>query len=413
MSNNTMTIADQDSALPQFAGPIERKTAGPHEELAGPAITVDAAGVWHVRSFDLARQILRSEAVAQAGFGAELMDSLPSGMRKPVLYQEGPAHHEQRIETARYFTPKWVSENYRAFMERYADELIDEFKAAGSMDLSVLSMKMAVQVAAQVVGLTDSSRPGLDKRLNVFFEGDITRSMEQLWNPMNWLRFVRRQYATYNFFRTDVKPAIRVRRATPGDDVISHLIASGYSDMEILTECVTYGAAGMITTREFICAATWHLLERPELHARYLIAPEKERHAILGEILRLEPVVGHLLRTTTAELTVADGDRTVTLPPGARIDLHVYAVNADDTVVDEMPHALCPDRTLQGASQPVMSFGDGYHRCPGAYVALHETDVFLQRLLALDGLRIESPPHVAWDDLVKGYEIRGFMLTTV
>jgi cytochrome P450 len=51
-----------------------------------------------------------------------------------------------------------------------------------------------------------------------------------------------------------------------------------------------------------------------------------------------------------------------------------------------------------------MSFGDGHHRCPGCYVALQETDVFLTRLLSLEGLRTEHKPSVSWNDLISGYE---------
>lgn len=54
------------------------------------------------------------------------------------------------------------------------------------------------------------------------------------------------------------------------------------------------------------------------------------------------------------------------------------------------------------------SFGDGHHRCPGYYVALQETDVFLMRLLSLDSLRIERKPSVSWNDPISGYELRGF-----
>ncbi len=54
-----------------------------------------------------------------------------------------------------------------------------------------------------------------------------------------------------------------------------------------------------------------------------------------------------------------------------------------------------------------MSFGDGHHRCPGCYVALQETDVFLTRLLSLEGLRTEHKPSVSWNDLISGYELRG------
>ena len=63
---------------------------------------------------------------------------------------------------------------------------------------------------------------------------------------------------------------------------------------------VTFGAAGMITTREFINVAAWHLFQDEALRARYLEADEPERFAVLHELLRLEPVVGNLKRRTTA-----------------------------------------------------------------------------------------------------------------
>jgi cytochrome P450 len=58
----------------------------------------------------------------------------------------------------------------------------------------------------------------------------------------------------------------------------------------------------------------------------------------------------------------------------------------------------------------VMSFGDGHHRCPGAYLAIQETDIFLQRLLALDTLRIERAPTLNWNELTTGYEVRDFLI---
>ena len=85
------------------------------------------------------------------------------------------------------------------------------------------------------------------------------------------------------------------------EDVISHLLSQNYTDAEILTECITYAAAGMVTTREFISVAAWHFLERPELRDRYLATPEEERLEMLHETLRLEPVVGNLYRRATAD----------------------------------------------------------------------------------------------------------------
>ena len=51
------------------------------------------------------------------------------------------------------------------------------------------------------------------------------------------------------FYVCDVRPAIVARRRERDEDVISHLIDQDYTDPEILIECVTYGAAGMVTTR--------------------------------------------------------------------------------------------------------------------------------------------------------------------
>jgi cytochrome P450 len=165
----------------------------------------------------------------------------------------------------------------------------------------------------------------------------------------------------------------------------------------------------MVTTREFISVAAWHMMEQPPVRSRYLAGDEAERLALLGEILRLEPVVGHLYRRATTDIQL-DGDSSTTIPAGSLIDLHIYAANADEGVTGECPLALRPGRELQAekVGPAVMSFGDGSHRCPGSYIALQESDVFLRKLLSLDGLRIERKPSVSWNDLVAGYEVRGF-----
>jgi cytochrome P450 len=220
-----------------------------------------------------------------------------------------------------------------------------------------------------------------------------------------------RRLTVLQFFYLDVKPAIAARRKSPQDDVISHLLNQNYNDYEILSECVTYAAAGMATTREFISVATWHMLEQPELRQRYLAADEPERHDLLHEILRLEPVVANLFRRATEDVTVP-GATPVTIKKGDLINIHITKANGDPGIVGEHPQSVCPARPLAGDKTPTMllSFGDGAHRCPGAYLAMHETDIFLQKLLRLPTLRIVQKPTVSWNDLIAGYEVRGFLL---
>lgn len=388
-------------------GPSHQKTA-PAPEPLHPPIEVDAAGVWHIRDYDLARTIMRSDDVRQAGFGAEIMADADTGLKPPVLFQDGRAHQEQRKLTARFFTPRTADTQYRELMERYAGDIIAELRQKRQADISKLTMQLAVNVAARIVGLTDSRLPGMARRLMLFFASDPTAFS---WRPKALYQFVRSQIVNMLFFYLDVKPAIAARRREPREDVISHLLSQGANDAEILIECITYAAAGMVTTREFISVAVWHLLEQPELLARYRAGSEEERYAILHEILRLEPVVSHLFRRAVndVELTLDDGT-TRTIPAGALIDLHLYGINADEDVVGAEPLLLRADRDTGRVPRMVMSFGDGPHRCPGAFVAIQETDILLNRLLRIESLRIVSGPKLTWHPFIRGYEIREFQL---
>ncbi|HVB60401.1 MAG TPA: cytochrome P450 [Ktedonobacteraceae bacterium] len=389
---------------------LSRQKTAREVEPTGIPIECDEAGTWHVRGFAEARAILRNSDTKQAGFKAELIGNAPHMRNQPILYQEGKVHHAQRKQTARFFTPKTVSTHYRGMMEQLVDRLIAEVQRKKSLDLSRLTMTLSARVTGEVVGLTSSRLPGTARRIDAFFtEGSIRKDQ----HLRRLLHSINARSRVLSFFFLDVKPAIQTRKRQPKEDVISHLIAQNYNDAEILTECITYGAAGMVTTREFISAAAWHFLDRPELRARYLAAPEAERYAMLEEVLRLEPIVGNIYRHATADITVESNGQQFMIPCGALIDVRVHGTNTDESVVGEHPLEVCPGRTLQveRVAPSVMSFGDGHHRCPGSYIAIQETDMFLQRLLALDTLHIVRQPSLAWNDVVTGYEIRDFIVS--
>jgi cytochrome P450 len=222
----------------------QQKTARGTEN--GPKISRDTEGVWHVRGYEEAKTVLRSPDTTQAGFKAELLERAPSNMNPPILYQEGKAHHEQRKQTARFFAPKTVSDKYHQLMESLSEQIVTELQRTKHADLSDLSMVMAVRVAGQVVGLTGSLLPGLNRRLDAFFTNDL---LPRGWSPRSIISLVRNQARIAAFFWLDVKPAINARCKQPREDVISHLLGRGATDAEILTECITYAAAGMVTTR--------------------------------------------------------------------------------------------------------------------------------------------------------------------
>ena len=377
---------------------------------ASPAVQHHDGNRANVNSAAGVKAVLRAGDVArQDGFGISEIARSPVELRPPVLFQDGEEHRAQRTAIAHFFTPKAAKERYRPVMEELTEELIGEFEKTGKADLSSMAMRLAVSVAAQVVGLTNSHRPGMHRRLDAFLSVGAAKLS---WRPAAIRSFVKLQLGILRFFQVDVKPAINARRAEPGDDVISHLIEQGAADRDILIEAITYGAAGMVTTREFIAMAAWHMLEDDELRRRYLSGNEKERHDLLSEIVRLEPVVGRLFRRLEGELEVPTPDGPLTLPHGTRLDLDIRSANADESAVGPHPLCLDPDRELpgRGVQRYGYSFGDGQHRCPGSFLALEESDVFLHRLLSLEGLRIVRAPDVSFNDVVQGYELRDFQV---
>ena len=368
--------------------------------------------VWRIRSLEAARQVLRARhATTQAGFTAE---AIPQRLKHhPILISDGPQHDEQRRKVARFFAPVVVAERYTAPMEECADRLLGGTPPGGRLVLDELALHYTVEVTAEAVGLTASSVPRMSRRLVSFFRQppfDITRR-DLGRTRRQWMR------AAFNgllpvarFYLADVRPAVRERRRQRREDIISHLVDEGYTDVDILVECVTYGTAGMVTTREFVTMAAWHLLRDDALRERYAVAGQEERFAILHEIIRLEPVVGHLYRRAQESIDVTDGDESWTIEAGDLVDVSVRSANADPRALDEDGLDLCPGRTLpRGVNAAGLTFGDGAHRCPGQPLAILESDVLLTRLLARSP-RLVSEPEIGWDDLIEGYTLRGLEL---
>ncbi|MEU1053246.1 cytochrome P450 [Streptomyces sp. NPDC005876] len=362
-------------------------------------------GTWQVRDYAVAREVLRAPGTVQAGLGIETIEKMPSRIRRPVLYRDGPEHREHRRQTARFFTPRRVDEHYRGLMVRVAEEQVARLRAAGEASLSDLAFDMAVRVASEILGLR-YGRPGIHRRLERFFPEEFGEPGFTSVRGLYW--FFRQNANWLRIHLADVRPAIRAHRRTEHDDLISHLLAEGCSDAEILNECLTFAAAGMITTREFISLAAWHLFTDEALMARYRAAAEPERLVILQELLRLEPVVGTLRRRATTALRLPTPDGPAEIRPGEYVEVLLDDANTDPEAVGADPLLVRPDRDIEsGPGRAGLSFGDGPHRCPGAHIAVLETDVLLSRLTALDGVRMAAPPRVTFLKPIGGYEIRG------
>jgi cytochrome P450 len=376
----------------------ERKSA----RIAAERITFDPSAQV-VSRFSFARDVLRSALAKQAGADSDQVDT-GNPDHAPVFYLDGEAHRRKRGAIARLFTATAVTTRYRAIMERTTEALIARLRTAGEARLDVLSLELAVTVAAEIVGLTNSDRTSMAGRIGATLASGpsiLPRRLARLLRPLIF------RFHALNFFYRDVRPAIAARRRTRREDLISQLLDEKYSNKAIMIECMTYAVAGMVTTREFIVMAAWHLFERDDLRARFVAGDEADQLAILDEILRLEPVAAVLQRRTSDDMGIGSD----IVPAGTLLAIDIRAVNTDESATGPCPHVLDPDRARrQKAAGGYLSFGYGSHRCPGSQVAMHETRVFLGGLMRVPGIRLEREPQIGWSEMLTAYELRGAMV---
>ena len=352
----------------------------------------------HQGSFAVAEQVMRCrDALQQAGFNADLVAQIPPSIRPPLLHAEGKLHRKMRTTSARYFTPK-ATEGYRDLMETFADGIVAEFRERGEGDLSLMGLRMAAHVVRHVLGLTESDVAGFERRFDAAIARDSDSGSKVLTAGKKRLR----RASLLNLYLNDIRPAVRARKKSPREDLISNLIELNYSPIEMLIECLMYGVAGVLTTREFICACMLHFDADPPLRRQFVSGNADERKAILYEILRVEPIVGALHRRTTRPLTIETPEGPLEILKGEQLDIDVYAVNADPAIVGSNPERVCPHRNLGDQRQPIYSFGAGPHRCPGEWIAIQETEILLRKLLEVETLEVVKLPSMGINDGDRG-----------
>lgn len=378
-----------------------RKTA----KLAQESNKVEEGAHW-VKQPAVARKVLRSKFALQAGASADML-KYKNPEQMPVFFLDGTEHANKRRTSLRFLSPKAVSEKHFDVMRWVTDELLAEFQQRGSAKLEDLSFRLAVEVVGEILGLTNSSQAGKVRRIQWVLHSSITSARNTVLARF-WLN-LRRVFFTGLFFLFDVRPAMKARKIAPKDDAISTYIEQGYTNTAIIVECLTYGTAGMLTTREFIIMAAWYLFEDAALRQRFLAADAAEQIAILLEIVRLEPIAAKIMRRVNEEV---EGLQDAPIPAGEKYDIDIRTLNMQEELVGECPFAVDPDRAKrQNDSGRFFSFGDGPHGCPGWQVALHETRIFLEKLFLLPGLKLEREPDITWNPMVHGYELRNAQIS--
>lgn len=397
-------------AMPQGGCPVrdDRKTAESIKTGLSPFPNSRVS-----KNFRFSREVLRSPDMRQAASSADSMDySKPDEIS--FFFLHGDEHKKRRASVAAHFAPKAIVSRYHPLMQATMDRLIGNLRRSGSGVLDEMSLELASDVTMEIVGLTETDRYDLTRQIKQIH--GISKSFDK--RPLyrfvhdvllGWFHNAAHSKRILKLYKEHIAPAAAARRTEPRNDVMTYMVQNNYSMKGMIIEVMTYAAAGISTTREFMVLAAWQLFDHPELKERFLAGTEEEQFAIIEEILRLDPIAGYLYRKPVNDVTdTAEG----TIPAGQLLAVDIRGVNTDETVVGECPYQIDPERAKrQKIAGSWLSFGDGAHRCPGAQVALHESRYFLDALLRVPGIRLAKAPEIGWSLSTQGYELRHGVVT--
>jgi cytochrome P450 len=274
--------------------------------------------------------------------------------------KDGDEHKRLRSTVAREFTPKAV-EHYRGDIQRAADALASNM--TGEVELwSAFAVPLAARAACRVVGIAEPDADqcaiwAIDLVNAFFFMSDERRA--------------RAEKAAIEF-SAYLDHHLASKRAKPGDDVTSKLIA-GENDLandetRALIANLVFG--GLEATAKATTTGVFNLLVNDQWRA-LAAQPEHVDHAVI-ELLRFSPPSG------VGRLVQEDAEfQGVALCAGQLVVLDVEGACRDARRY-ENPDAL--DITRAPGRQ--LTFGAGPHFCLGANLAKVVLGVALRTLTA-------------------------------
>ncbi|MFG2299748.1 cytochrome P450 [Actinacidiphila glaucinigra] len=307
-----------------------------------------------------------------------------------LLDLEAPDHTRIRRLVSKAFTPRTV-ERLTPTVQRLAGELVERLVAEGGGDLvAMVAEPLPVAVIAEMLGI-----PAADRHLLRPWSADIVGMFEL--NPSE--EAARKAVRASEEFSAYLRELIAERRKTPGEDLISALIAAHdegdrLSEQEMVSTCVLLLNAGHEATVNTTANGWWTLFRHPAQLVELRAAPEELLPTAIEELLRFDTPLQMFERWVLDDIEVGG----TVIPRGSEVALLFGSANRDPERFAE------PDRLdLSRADNPHITFGAGIHYCLGAPLARIELAASFTELLRR-APRLELAAEPAWNE---GYVIRG------
>lgn len=406
----------------------EMRADAPVQWVPEPAVLGFAAGpgYWAVLTHELVNWVLRDPGTFSSHTGAtQIRDPGTAAMlafvQRMMLNQDPPEHTRLRRLLVRSFTPSAVAA-LEAGINARAAELVDRVIERGQADFaSEIAAELPLMTLAEIMGVPDSDRMLLfDWSNRVIGYQDEEYSVSDKFDATHASDMARRSRA----IRESIRPGpdgrmpdprsregladmyvyahdlAELRRAEPGDDVVSILLGADdeggpITNEEFETMFFLFAVAGNETLRNAIPSGLFTLLDNPDQMGRLVADPTLLAGAI-EEMLRYAPPVVHFRRTATVDVELGGAQ----VAAGDKVVVYHAAANRDPAVFPE------PDRfDITRSPNDHVSFGAGPHFCLGSHLARRQMSAMLEQTLwRLPDIELAGPPERLVSNFQSGFK---------
>jgi len=368
------SLSGQDDPFPVYE----------HLRAGGPL--VGAGQEWVTTDHAVCNAILRDRrfGVRPAGDPSPTSeDTTGNTLDLGFLEREPPDHTRLRRLAAPAFRPKTMV-GYAERIAEFTRDLITgiERRAAAEPDrpfdlIADFAAPLPIGVITTLMGIPDADVDRLSRHGTV-----VGSALSGIDTPADAAALAAANAELYELF----SELIPLKKARPGDDVISYLVAAspdGITPYELHTTARLLLIAGFETTVNLIGNGVAALLDHP---AQWdLLRADPARAAdVVEEVLRFAPPVQNTSRWTHGPVTVAGVD----LPADGWVLLLLAGANRDPQVFRD-PATFDITRTREAEH---LAFSSGIHYCLGAPLARLEAQIAFRELAArLPKLRRPEP----------------------
>ncbi|MCX4635435.1 cytochrome P450 [Streptomyces platensis] len=363
-----------------YAAYAALRDAGPVHRITG----ADGHPAWLVTRYDDVRGALADPRLSldkrHATPNGYRGFALPPALDANLLNMDPPDHTRVRRLVVKAFTTGRV-EALRAPARRIADALLDAMAERGRAELIAdYAAPLSIAVICDLLGIPHRDRPDFLAWSDALITPDPSRP-----------ELMKEAIGAMLTFYTGL---IAAKRAEPGDDLLSDLIAvrdeaaPGEEDDRLTEDELTSLAflilfAGYESTAHLIANAVLALLDHPD-QLRELQRNPAELPTAVEEFLRFDNPYPVAIRRFPMEDMEIGGVR---IPAGESVLLSIASANRDPARFPE-PDALDRGRDLSGH----LGMGHGIHHCLGAPLARLEAVTALEALLGrFPELRLAVP----------------------